>query len=215
MDRSEYIKNAQKHIEMILNKQLDRIEKMKAQTDFVDYSKLPVIKIGIVGGDGIGPQITAQAKRVIEYLLADDVKSGKIELVDIEGLTIENRVAHNQAIPDDVLCELKKCDVILKGPTTTPQAGDPWPNIESANVAMRKELDLFANVRPVSIPAEGIDWVFFRDNTEGAYAMGSQGLRVNKDLGIDFTVTTYEGSYRIIKAAFDYARKTGRNDRKF
>ena len=211
MDRSEYIKNAQKHIEMILNKQLDRIEKMKAQTDFVDYSKLPVIKIGIVGGDGIGPQITAQAKRVIEYLLADDVKSGKIELVDIEGLTIENRVAHNQAIPDDVLCELKKCDVILKGPTTTPQAGDPWPNIESANVAMRKELDLFANVRPVSIPAQGIDWVFFRENTEGAYAMGSQGLRVNKDLGIDFTVTTYEGSYRIIKAAFDYARKTGRN----
>ena len=211
MDRSEYIKNAQKHIEMILNKQLDRIEKMKAQTDFVDYSKLPVIKIGIVGGDDIGPQITAQAKRVIEYLLADDVKSGKIELVDIEGLTIENRVAHNQAIPDDVLCELKKCDVILKGPTTTPQAGDPWPNIESANVAMRKELDLFANVRPVSIPAQGIDWVFFRENTEGAYAMGSQGLRVNKDLGIDFTVTTYEGSYRIIKAAFDYARKTGRN----
>lgn len=154
MDRNEYIKNAQKHIEMILNKQLDRIEKMKSQTDFVDYSKLPVIKIGVVGGDGIGPQITAQARRVIEYLVADDIKAGKIQLYDIDGLTIENRVAHNQAIPDDVLAELKKCDVILKGPTTTPQAGDPWPNIESANVAMRKELDLFANVRPVSIPAE-------------------------------------------------------------
>ncbi len=210
MDRTELIQNAQKHIEMILNKQLDRIEKMKAQSDFVDYAKLPTIKVGIVGGDGIGPQITYQAKRVMEYLLKEDVESGKVQLIDIEGLTIENRVAHNQPIPDDVLAELKKCDVILKGPTTTPQAGDPWPNIESANVAMRKELDLFANVRPVSIPADGIDWVFFRENTEGAYAMGSQGLRVNKDLGIDFTVTTYEGSYRIIKAAFDYARKTGR-----
>ncbi|MBE5818958.1 MAG: isocitrate/isopropylmalate dehydrogenase family protein [Clostridiales bacterium] len=211
MDRSEYIQKAQKHIEMVLNKQLDRIEKMKAQSDFVDYSTLDCIKIGIVGGDGIGPAITAEAKRVIEYLLKADIEAGKVMLIDIEGLTIENRVAHNKAIPDDVLAELKKCDVILKGPTTTPQAGDPWPNIESANVAMRKELDLFANVRPVSIPAQGVDWVFFRENTEGAYAMGSQGLRVNEDLGIDFTVTTYEGSYRIIKAAFDYARKTGRN----
>lgn len=211
MNKNEYIQNAQKHIEMVLNKQFDRIEKMKAQTDFVDYASLPTVKIGIVGGDGIGPQITYEAKRVLEYLLADEIKSGKIVLEDIDGLTIENRVAHNKAIPDDVLDELKKCDVILKGPTTTPQAGDPWPNIESANVAMRKELDLFANVRPVSIPAEGIDWVFFRENTEGAYSMGSQGLRVNEELGIDFTVTTYEGSYRIIKAAFDYARKTGRN----
>lgn len=211
MDKSEYIKKAQEHIEMVLNKQFDRIEKMKAQASFVDYSKLDTIKIGVAGGDGIGPQITKEATRIMEYLLADEIKSGKVAIKNIEGLTIENRVAHNKAIPDDVLEELKKCDVILKGPTTTPQAGDPWPNIESANVAMRKELDLFANVRPVSIPAENIDWVFFRENTEGAYAMGSSGLRVNEDLGIDFTITTYEGSYRIIKAAFDFARKTGRN----
>lgn len=88
------------------------------------------------------------------------MKSGKIVFKNIEGLTIENRVAANKAIPDDVLEELKKCDVILKGPTTTPQAGDPWPNIESANVAMRKELDLFANIRPVKVPEEGIDWTF-------------------------------------------------------
>lgn len=211
MDRCECINNVKEHIETILNKQFDRIENMKAQNAFVDYSALDCIKIGIVGGDGIGPAITAQAKRVLEYLLKTEIEAGKIKLVDIEGLTIENRVAHNKAIPDDVLAELKNCDVILKGPTTTPQAGDPWPNIESANVAMRKELDLFANVRPVSIPAEGIDWVFFRENTEGAYALGSQGIRVNEDLGLDFTVTTYEGSYRIIKAAFDYAKKTGRN----
>ena len=50
------------------------------------------------------------------------------------------------AIRDTVMEELKKCHVILKGPTTTPRKGDPWPNVESANVAMRKALDLFANV---------------------------------------------------------------------
>lgn len=140
MDYSQYIQNAQQHIAAILEKQFARIEKMKAETAFTDYSKLSTIKIGIVGGDGIGPFITAQAKRVLEYLLADEIKSGKVQLIDIEGLTIENRVACGKAIPDDVLAELKKCDVLLKGPTTTPQAGDPWPNIESANVAMRKEI---------------------------------------------------------------------------
>ena len=72
---------------------------------------------------------------------------------------------------------VKSCHVILKGPTTTPRAGDKWPNIESANVAMRKELDLFANVRPVKVPKEGIDWVFFRENTEGAYVLGSDGIK--------------------------------------
>ena len=67
-----------------------------------------------------------------------------------------------QSIPDDVLEEIKACHVTLKGPTHTPEKGDGWPNIESANVSMRKELDLFANVRPVRIPKEGIDWTFFR-----------------------------------------------------
>lgn len=183
MDYSQYIQNAQQHIAAILEKQFARIEKMKAETAFTDYSKLSTIKIGIVGGDGIGPFITAQAKRVLEYLLADEIKSGKVQLIDIEGLTIENRVACGKAIPDDVLAELKKCDVLLKGPTTTPQAGDPWPNIESANVAMRKELDLFANVRPVSIPDQGIDWVFFRENTEGCIRTGKSGLNSKRRPG--------------------------------
>ncbi len=109
------------------------------------------------------------------YLLQDEVEAGKVDFKEIDGLTIENRVAQNKAIPDDVLAELKTCHVILKGPTTTPRKGDPWPNIESANVAMRKELDLFANVRPVKVPEQGIDWTFFRENTEGAYTLGSCG----------------------------------------
>jgi len=115
--------------------------------------------------------ITAQAQRVLEFLLKDEVEKGKVVFKVIDGLTIENRAKQMKAIPDDVLAELKKCHVILKGPTTTPRAGDPWPNIESANVAMRKELDLFANVRPVRVPEEGIDWTFYRENTEGAYAL--------------------------------------------
>ena len=211
MTRQEKIDRAAQHFANLLEKQFDRIESMKSTKDFINFQDLDTIIIGTAGGDGIGPFITDEAQRVLEYILKDDIESGKIELRKIDGLTIENRVEHMQAIPDDVLAELKKCHVILKGPTTTPQAGDPWPNIESANVAMRKELDLFANVRPVKIPEEGIEWIFFRENTEGAYALGSDGIEVSDELFVDFTVATYEGSYRILKAAFDYAKQSGLN----
>ena len=144
------IEKAKEKFGELLKKQLTRVEEMKAQGDFVDYKSLDKIVIGVCGGDGIGPAITAQAQRVLEYLLKDDIEKGKIEFKVIDGLTIERRAAEMAAIPADVLKELKQCDVILKGPTTTPRKGDEWPNVESANVAMRKELDLFANVRPVS-----------------------------------------------------------------
>ena len=193
----------------ILEKQLVRVEDMKAQGDFVDYAALETIKIGVCGGDGIGPTISAEARRVLEFMLSDLVKAGKVKFVDIAGLTIENRIAHGKAIPDDVMAELKACDVILKGPTTTPQKGDGMPNIESANVAMRKALDLFANIRPVKVPAEGINWVIFRENTEGGYAVGSSGFNVTEDLAVDFTITTKQGSDRIARLAYDYARKNG------
>lgn len=207
MNQKQMIERAKEHLGKILEEQFTRIEKMKEIQDFIDYDTLSPIVIGIVGGDGIGPFITAEAQKILEFLLQDEVKKGKAAFRIIDGLTIENRAKHGKAIPDDVLKELKQCHVILKGPTTTPRAGDPWPNIESANVAMRKELDLFANVRPVKVPEQGIDWIFFRENTEGAYALGSDGIHVNDDLALDFTVTTQEGSYRIIKAAFDYASK--------
>ena len=143
-------------------------------------------------------------------MLKEQLESGKIQFKDIGNLTIEKRVEANKAIPDDVLAELKECHVILKGPTTTPRKGDPWPNIESANVMMRKALDLFANVRPVRVPEQGIDWTFFRENTEGAYALGSKGFAVDEDLNVDFTVVTQEGTERIIRAAFEYAKKNGK-----
>lgn len=193
----------------LIEEQLARVEKMKADKEFIDFSKLPVIKIGICGGDGIGPAITAQAQRILEFLLADEVKAGKVEFKVIDGLTIENRIAAGKAIPDDVLEQLKECPVILKGPTTTPRAGDKV-NIESANVAMRKELDLFANVRPVRIPEEGIDWTFYRENTEGSYTLGSKGFDIDEDLAFDFTVATTDGTERIIRAAFDYAKKNNK-----
>lgn len=194
----------------LLTQQLERVEKMKQTKDFVDYEKLDKIIIGVCGGDGIGPYITAHAHRILEFLLADEVDKGKVEFKVIDGLTIENRAAQMKAIPDDVLEELKQCHVILKGPTTTPRKGDKWPNIESANVAMRKELDLFANVRPVKVPEQGIDWTFYRENTEGSYAVGSKGINVSDDLAIDFCVTTTEGTERIARAAFEYAKKNGK-----
>ena len=204
------ISEALAKFEALVREQLARNEKIKAQKEFVDFEKLDKIIIGVCGGDGIGPIITKESARVLEYMLADDVKTGKVEFKVIDGLTIENRVAVMKAIPDDVLAELKECHVILKGPTTTPQAGDPWPNIESANVAMRKELDLFANVRPVKVKEQGIDWTFFRENTEGAYAVGSKGVNVTEDLAMDFVVTTSEGTERIARMAYDYAKRNGK-----
>ena len=207
---NEAIKLAADKFAKVLEKQMERNERIKAQKDFLDFENLPKIIIGVAGGDGIGPAITHEAHRILEFLLADEVKSGKVEFKVIDGLTIENRVKAMKAIPDDVLAELKECHVILKGPTTTPRKGDPWPNIESANVAMRKELDLFANVRPVKVPEKGIDWTFFRENTEGSYAVGSDGVNVTDELAIDFCVTTTEGTERIARAAFDYAKKNGK-----
>ncbi len=193
----------------ILEKQLVRVEDMKAQGDFTDYSALDTLRIGICGGDGIGPTISKEAERVLRFILKDEEAAGRVEFVTIDGLTIENRIACNKAIPDDVMEQLKSCHVILKGPTTTPQKGDGMPNIESANVAMRKALDLFANIRPVKVPEEGINWVIFRENTEGGYAVGSSGFNVTEDLAVDFTITTKQGSDRIARLAYDYARRNG------
>lgn len=209
----DYTKNldaACEKFRKILESQLARVEDMKAQGDFTDYASLDTIRIGVCGGDGIGPIITKEAARVLKFMLSDLVDSGKVTFVDIDGLTIENRIACGKAIPDDVMAELKGCHIILKGPTTTPQKGDGMPNIESANVAMRKALDLFANIRPVKVPEEGIDWCIFRENTEGGYAVGSSGFNVTDDLAVDFTVTTKQGSDRIARIAYDYARKNGK-----
>ena len=205
------VEDAKNHFEKIVKEQLERVERMKKAGDWVDYTTIKPIIIGLVGGDGIGPYITKHAQSILEFLLKEEVENGDVELRVIEGLTIENRAKVMQAIPDDVMVELKKCHVLLKGPTTTPRKGDKWPNIESANVTMRRALDLFANVRPVKVPEKNIDWMFFRENTEGAYVLGSRGINISEDLSIDFKVITKQGADRIIRLAFDYAKKNNIN----
>jgi isocitrate dehydrogenase (NAD+) len=209
--QNEILEKAKNHFASLIENQLERVNAMKQAEPWINYATLKPIIVGVCFGDGIGPIISQEAQRVLEYLLEDEIKSGKIEFRTIDGLTIENRVKHLTAIPADVLAELKACHVILKAPTTTPEKGGPYPNIESANVAMRRELDLFANVRPVKVPKDGIDWVFFRENTEGAYILGSKGIQVTEDLAIDFTAVTKQGCDRIIEMAFDYADRNGIN----
>jgi len=209
MDRTA-IDRATKHFGNLLEIQMNRMEQVKAMPDWIDYGKLKPIKIGILAGDGIGLYIAKESKRVMNALLKEEVASGKVVINDIEGLTIENRAAHKKSIPDDVMAEIKKYPVTLKGPTTTPRKGDPWPNLESCNVSMRKELDLFANVRPVKVPQQGIDWIFFRENTEDLYALGPYGIEVDADIAIDFRLISAPGSDRICRLAFEHAKKYGR-----
>jgi len=204
----DYIESAVEHFRGLLTEQLERCERMEKDTGKTDFSSMDEIKIGICGGDGIGPIITNEAMRLLSFLLEDDVASGKIKFKVIDGLTIENREACGKAIPDDVLAELKECPIILKGPTTTPKGG----TMESANVAMRRELDLYANVRPVQVPSEGIDWIFFRENTEGEYVLGSKGIEIPDKLAFDFKVTTNPGTKRIVRAACEYARANGKTN---
>ena len=200
----EYIEK----FEELVKGQLARIEKLKNEPPATDFSRLDKIVIGFVDGDGIGPVIMKATRKVLDELLADDVAAGKIEMRTIEGLTLENRVAKMQTLPDDVLDQIKQCHVFLKGPTTTPNKTMNMPNLESANVALRRELDLFANVRPISIPEKGIDWTFYRENTEGEYIVG---VGVSDDLCIDFKVTTTQGTERIARMAFEFAKANGKN----
>ena len=204
----QYIKNATAQFETLLREQLARCEKMKEAAAPTDFANADKIVIGIVDGDGIGPIIMKEAVKVAEALLADEIAAGKIELRPVEGLTIENRLAKNQAVPTEVLAALKGCDVILKGPTTTPKGG----TMESANVTLRRELDLYANVRPVSVPELGIDWTFYRENTEGEYVLGSRGIELPDNLTMDFKVTTVPGTERIARAAFEFAKNNGKTN---
>lgn len=197
------------HFEQIVKDQIARLEAMKEAPEAPDFGAMNKIVIGTIDGDGIGPIIMDACRSILEKLLKDEIASGRIELRRIEGLTIENRLARGETVPEDVLAAIKECDLLLKGPTTTPAKGGDGPNLESANVTLRKKLDLFANVRPVSIPEKDIDWIFYRENTEGEYALGSQGIDIGDDMSIDFKVTTDIGTERLARVAFEYAKNNG------
>ena len=204
MDRETAIKKSLEQFEILLREQLNRVDRMKEATARSESGGPKVI--GLIDGDGIGPLIMKEAEGLLRKLLKDDIDSGDIVLRKIDGLTIENRLALNKSVPEDVLEEIKKCDVILKGPTTTPKGG----TMESANVTLRRELDLYANVRPVSVPEEGIDWMFFRENTEGEYVLGSRGIDFEGEMAVDFKVITDPGTERIARAAFEYAKNNSK-----
>lgn len=204
----DQIKSAVEHYETLLRKQLARVDEMEKGASPVDLANKEKLVIGVIGGDGIGPIIVEQAKRVLDILLKDEIASGRVEIRQIEGLTIENRLSLGQSVPADTLAEIKKCDVLLKGPTTTPKGG----TMESANVTLRRELDLYANVRPVSVPELGIDWTFYRENTEGEYVLGSSGIEIPGKFAMDFKVTTDLGTRRIARAAFEFARREGKDN---
>ena len=204
----QYIDKAVEQFRTLITEQLERQNRMEAGEAAKDFANLPHITIGICGGDGIGPIITHAGEDVLRFLLADEVALGRVSFREIDGLTIERRTEVGKAIPDDTLAALKECDVILKGPTTTPHGG----NLESANVAMRRELDLYANVRPTCVPELGIDWVFYRENSEGEYVLGSRGVEIPDKLAMDFKVTTDAGTRRIARAAFEYAKNNGKDN---
>ena len=206
------VKAAQERFGNLIEEELQRIESMKNDHEVTDFSELDKVIIGILPGDGIGPIIMKQALRVIQKLLKPELENGHVEIRMIEGMTIENRAAKQQSLPDEVFEKIKNCNVLLKGPMVTPRAGDPWPNLVSANSLLRRGLELFAAVRPIRIPEKQIDWTFFRENIEGEYIWGNKGIQVNEDLAIDFKIQTKQGSQRIARAAFEYARKNGKKN---
>ena len=212
VEQEEEIRAAQEKLAALIRSDFARIDRMKADEEVTDFSKLNKIVIGVMPGDGIGPLIMKQALRVLNTMLAPEIASGKIEIRIIEGMTIERRAELGESLPADVLETCKQCDVLIKGPFVTPRAGDPWPNLVSANSLLRRGLDLFAAVRPIKIPDKNIDWCFFRENIEGEYIWGNKGIQVNDDLAIDFKVQTKQGSERIARAAFEYARKNGKHN---
>lgn len=212
MITEEQIKAAEAKFGELIRNENARIEAMKQDSEVKDFSKLSHIKVGILPGDGIGPIIMEQAVRVVEELLKDEIASGRVELHEIPGMTIERRSELMESLPEDVMEECKKCDVLVKGPFVTPRPGDPYPNLVSANSLLRRGLNLFAAVRPIKMPDKGIDWTFFRENIEGEYIWGNKGIEVNEDLGVDFKVCTKPGAERIARAAFEFARKNGKTN---
>ena len=203
---NEAIDRAVEQFRTLLTEQIARTEKMERGAQAKNFAAMDKIVVGVAGGDGIGPIIMRETRRVMDALLADEIASGRVEIRNIDGLTIENRLALHQSVPADTLAAIKSCDVLLKGPTTTPKGG----TMESANVTLRRELDLYANVRPVAVPEEGIDWIFYRENTEGEYVLGSRGVEIPGKLAMDFKVTTVPGTKRIALAAFEYAKNNGK-----
>jgi isocitrate dehydrogenase (NAD+) len=159
--------------------------------------------ITLIPGDGIGPDVTRAAQIVLD---AVDVGI-EWEVVEAGAGVIEK---YGTPLPDQVLESIRRNRVALKGPLTTPVG----TGFRSVNVALRKELDLFANVRPaknlpaVNTPYRNVDLIVVRENTEDLYA-GIEHM-VGKDAAESIKIITRSGSERIVRFAFELARREGR-----
>lgn len=161
------------------------------------------MNITVFKGDGIGPEITDCVLRILDAAGADL----SYEIFNVGEAEYE---AHGALIPDEAFVSYEKNKVLLKSPITTPVG----KGFRSLNVMMRKKYDLYANVRPaksnaaVKTPFENVDIVMFRENTEDLYA-GVEEM-ISPDEAHSIKIITRKCSERIIRAAFDYARKQGR-----
>jgi isocitrate dehydrogenase (NAD+) len=181
-------------------------------------------RVTLIPGDGTGPELTEATRRVLEATGVDfdwDVREAGADVMDQYG---------GNPLPDEVLDAIRETGVALKGPITTPIGG----GFRSVNVALRKSLDLYAQVRPcktypgVRTRFEDVDLIVVRENTEDLYAgieyeQGSEeaqelidwikskgGKLAHDDAGISIKPISITGTRRIVEFAFDYARRNGR-----
>jgi len=159
--------------------------------------------VTLIPGDGTGPEVTDSVKEVFEALGADiewEVVEAGEKVMEEEGTPL----------PDEVLESIRRNKVALKGPLTTPVG----TGFRSVNVALRKELDLYANVRPslslpgIDLPYKDIDLIIFRENTEDLYA-GVEHM-VGKDAAESIKIITRAGTERICRLAFEQSKERGR-----
>src|SRR6059058_5112297 len=181
-------------------------------------------RVVLIPGDGTGPELTEATRRVLEATGVEfewDVREAGADVMDQHG---------GNPLPEDVLDAIRETGVALKGPITTPVGG----GFRSVNVALRKELDMYAQVRPCkSYPGvrsrfDDVDLIIVRENTEDLYAgieyeqgtedvkeliawITSKGGKLrHEDAGISIKPISVTGTRRIFEFAFDYARKNGR-----
>ena len=163
--------------------------------------------VTVIPGDGIGPEVTAAVLRVL------DAAGARLDY-DEHAAGVTALQSHGSPLPQETLDSITTNRVALKGPLTTPSGS----GFRSINVAIRKEFDLFANVRPVLtiLPGgryEDIDLVLIRENTEGLYVGVEHFIGVGRDpkaAAESVMITTRFGSERIVRFAFDYAVANGR-----
>lgn len=162
--------------------------------------------ITVIRGDGIGPEIMDATLHVL-----DAMQLGlSYEFADAGMVALEK---HGDLLPAATMDSIRKNRIALKSPLTTPVGG----GFSSINVELRKRFDLYANVRPAkcfpntkSRFSGGVDLITVRENTEGAYIGEGQSVSEDGETAVLTQKVTRKGSERIVRYAFDLARKTGR-----